>query len=180
MCEKSSLNLLEHLISTLYTHRRACKHTCYVYLKESRGNHYVSQRTAESSCFLSVCRFPSRNCLALTLRATLSISPAMHRDPSLSPRMGAYARANNAITHYREQENTGLLRSVMKSFPAALPRESSLPSAAHAPMNTWHRSQPLAYCVHEILHYAFSKVAVSSVALSPRQPLRTLMKKMME
>lgn len=59
----------------------------------------------------------------------------------------------------------------MKSSPAALPRESSLPSTAHGPMNTWHRSRPPVYCVHEILHYASSKDAVSFAARSPGWPI---------
>jgi len=73
----------------------------------------------------------------------------------------------------------------MKSSPAALPRESSLPSTAHAPANTWHRGTGLAV----VLRARNSALRVQQgrgflrrarLNVSSDQALRALMKKMME
>lgn len=85
------------------------------------GSYYVSQRTAESSCFLSIYRFAFRK--APASRATLSIPPATCCDltrPFLRIREYARARMMLLHTHYRERENTGLLRSRYEIIPGGL------------------------------------------------------------
>lgn len=175
----AALLVIEDRGSRLYTHARACTYT-YV----SRGE--VAGESLCKSTYRRVLPFPLRVSFPLPQLSRsrvegdpLDSSRNMPRPdpPSLSPRLSARARAMLLHTTENRRRTRGCCARVMKSFPAALPRESSLPSTAHAPMNTWHRSQPLAYCVHEILHYAFSKVAVFFVARSLRQPLRTRMKK---
>lgn len=124
----------------------------------------------ESSRFLSVVPSPvspsSLAIVSLGERPSRFLSREVSRlDPSLSPRLSA----NDAITL---QENAVRLRSRYEIIPGGLASRKFITITAHGPMNTWHHSRPPVYCVHEILHYAFSKVAVSFAARSPGQSVR--------
>lgn len=74
-------------------------------------------------------------------------------DPSLSPRLKAYTRANDAVTHCREHRNTKLLR-VMKSSrrPCLTKVHYHQPRTLRCTPGTAANS-----CLHEILHYASFK-----------------------